>query len=152
MIAAGSIRPALPEELDEIACLWKASWDTIGITVAADLALPELKTRLREQVPAHWDLYVYEHGARIIGMLALVPADNVLCEVFVAPDFQGRGVGKALMAFARQKMPTEIQLSTAADNHRAAAWYVREGFELTTARIHEEIGREMLDYTWRSKP
>lgn len=152
MIAVGSIRPALPEELDEIACLWKASWDTIGITIAADLALPELKVRLRERVPAHWDLYVYDYEARIVGMLALVPAENVLSEVFVAPDFQGQGIGKALMAFARQKMPTEIHLSTAANNHRAAAWYVREGFDLTAMRIHEEMSREMFDYTWRAKP
>jgi len=146
------IRPARLEELDEIACLWKASWDTIGITIAADLALPELKARLREQVPAHWDLYVYEYEARSVGMLALVPADNVQAEVFVAPEQQGQGIGKVLMAFAREKMPTEIHLSTAANNHRAAAWYVREGFELTRTRIHEEMGREMLDFTWRPKP
>lgn len=148
---AGMIRPALPEELDEIATLWKASWDTIGITIEADLGLPELRTRLRERVPAYWDLYVYEYETRIVGMLALMPAENILSEVFVAPAYQGRGIGKALMMFARQKMPTEIHLSTAANNHRAAAWYVREGFEITDMRIHEEMGREMLDFTWRFK-
>jgi GNAT superfamily N-acetyltransferase len=43
-------------------------------------------------------------------MLALHLPDRYLDQLFVAPTYQGSGMGRHLLAFARQQLPDEIWL------------------------------------------
>ena len=74
---------------------------------------------------------------------------NDLSQIFVAPAYQRRGIGKMLMAFTRQHLPDEINLRTDTRNTKARAWYEREGF----VREHEEMqdgwSAPQVNYRWR---
>ena len=48
--------------------------------------------------------------------------------MFVAPEYQGNGLGRQLLAFTRQHLPDEIWLRCVRENEKAWRWYEREGF------------------------
>lgn len=67
-----------------------------------------------------------------------------LRKIYLEPGFQGRGLGKALLALVRDEARAAglpLRLSVLRPNHRALAFYLREGmaiFEVTGERIFLE--------------
>ena len=89
-----------------------------------------------------YTLYIAELDGRIVGTFALLVMDNlghlgapsaVVEDVAVGPVLHGRGVGRAIMAFAmeraREKHCYKIVLSSNAKRERAHAFYEQIGFE-----------------------
>jgi len=89
-----------------------------------------------------YTLYVAEHGGRIVGTFALLVMDNIghlgtpsaiVEDVAVAPEFQGAGIGRIMMDFARdvsrEKRAYKLMLSSNAKRERAHAFYESLGFE-----------------------
>ncbi len=145
------IRPARKAEHNEIVRLWMESWDSTGLAGGPGHRFELMRERLDREIEGGWTLHVATAGNRIVGMLAIQPKDKHLAQLFVAPSFQGRGVGKALLAFARDQMPGEIWLRTAVQNTKAIRWYEREGFikereDLRPGQIHKRAY-----YRWKKK-
>jgi ribosomal protein S18 acetylase RimI-like enzyme len=122
------IRPAREAEYDAVARIWLESWESTGLSDPGETGFDALRARIEREIAAGWELYVAEAGDALAAMLAIRPADHHLDQIFVAPAFQGLGIGKALLAFARTRMPDEIWLRTSAANARAWRWYEKEGF------------------------
>lgn len=89
-----------------------------------------------------YTLYIAELDGRIVGTFALLIMDNlghlgapsaVVEDVAVGPVLHGRGVGRAMMAFAmeraKEKNCYKIVLSSNAKRERAHAFYENIGFE-----------------------
>jgi GNAT superfamily N-acetyltransferase len=89
-----------------------------------------------------YTLYVAERGGEIVGTFALLIMDNlghlgapsaIVEDVMVAPAAQGRGVGQAMMEFARQKglekRCYKLVLSSNAKRERAHGFYEQLGYE-----------------------
>jgi ribosomal protein S18 acetylase RimI-like enzyme len=89
-----------------------------------------------------YTLYVAEDGGTIVGSFALLVMDNlghlgapsaIVEDVVVAPDTQGRGIGRAMMDFARRKSIEKrcykLVLSSSAKRERAHAFYEQLGYE-----------------------
>ncbi len=100
--------------------------------------------RLLERFAAYPDytLYVAEQDGAIVGSFALLIMDNlghlgspsgIVEDVVVGPALQGRGIGRAMMAFARErcrdKRCYKLVLSSNAKRERAHAFYDSLGFE-----------------------
>ncbi|SDZ38781.1 N-acetylglutamate synthase, GNAT family [Saccharopolyspora shandongensis] len=88
-------------------------------------------------------VWVAEEGDRVLGMLVLVPEDDVMLleNVAVHPDAQGRGLGRDLLALAereaaRQRM-TEIRLYTNEVMAENLAYYPRHGY-VETGRAEQD--------------
>lgn len=70
--------------------------------------------------------------------------DDATPELAVAlyPEYRGRGIGtlllRAMLELLRQEGCTQVSLSVQCEN-RAAAWYLREGFELLAERDGELV-------------
>ena len=82
-------------------------------------------------------------------MLALQPRDNYLDQLFVAPEDQGRGLGRQLLAFTRQHLPDEIWLRCVRENEKAWRWYEREGFVYEKESVEPATGFTMKYYRWK---
>jgi ribosomal protein S18 acetylase RimI-like enzyme len=82
-------------------------------------------------------------------MLALQLPKLELDQLFVAPDYQGRSLGRKLLAFTRTQLPDEIQLRCAEGNVKAWRWYEREGFLYEKQEVSPVTGLMMKYYRWR---
>ena len=143
-----AIRAAGESEYDEVARLWMESWVSIGLEPASEKMLAELRTRVRTEIANGWSLHVADDAGRIAAMLAFRRRDACLDQLFVAPEYHGRGIGKMLLQFTRKNLPDEIWLRCASLNDKAWRWYEREGFVLEKEEPHPH-GLMMRYYRWK---
>jgi len=145
------IRPALAEEYDEIARVWMESWVSTGLAEASNFLLANLRARVRREIEDGWSLFVADDDGTIAAMLALHLPKLYLDQLFVAPAWQGRSLGRKLLAFTRTHLPDEIYLRCAEGNEKAWRWYEREGFVLEKKQVEPMNGLMMKYYRWNRK-
>jgi ribosomal protein S18 acetylase RimI-like enzyme len=143
------IRPARPDEYDEVARVWMESWVSTGLDIASTSLLEKLRARVRRDIEGGWSLYVADGEGTIAAMLALHLPNKNLDQIFVAPECQGRSLGRKLLAFTRTQLPDEIWLRCALRNEKAWRWYEREGFVFEGEAISAETGLTMKCYRWK---
>ena len=146
-----TIRPALPHEYDEVARVWMESWVSTGLAEASNFLLANLCARVRHEVDNGWSLFVADENGTFAAMLALHLPDKYLDQLFVAPDHQGKGLGRQLLAFTRQQLPDEISLRCVRENEKAWRWYEREGFGFEKEEVSPVTGFMMKYYRWKKE-
>ena len=143
-----TIRPARADEYDEIARVWMNSWASTGLAEASNFLLAQLRARIPLEVEKGWSLFVADDGGTLAAMLALHLPKLYLDQLFVAPAYQGRSLGRTLLAFTRTHLPDEIWLRCVRENEKAWRWYEREGFALEKEQVEPMTGRTMKYYRW----
>jgi ribosomal protein S18 acetylase RimI-like enzyme len=143
------IRPALAEEYDEIARVWMESWVSTGLAEPSAFLLANLRARIRREIEHGWSLFVLDDHGTIAAMLALHLPKRYLDQLFIAPEYQGRSLGRELLAFTRTQLPDEIWLRCARKNEKAWRWYEREGFVFEKEEIEPMNGLMMKYYRWK---
>ena len=123
-----TIRAARPDEYDAIARVWMNSWASTGLEEASNFLLAKLCARIPLEVEKGWSLFVADDDGHLAAMLALHLPKQYLDQLFVAPEYQGKNLGRQLLAFSRQQLPDEIELRCVRENEKAWRWYEREGF------------------------
>jgi ribosomal protein S18 acetylase RimI-like enzyme len=125
------------------------SWVSTGLEAASDSLLTKLRTRIPMEIEKGWSLYVADDNGRLAAMLAIHVPRCYLDMLFVAPEYQGDGLGRRLLAFTRQHLPNHIWLRCVRENEKAWRWYEREGFVFEKERVEPTSGRVMKYYRWR---
>ena len=143
------IRPARIDEYDEIGRVWMNSWVSTGLAEASPFLLAQLRARVPREIENGWSLYVADDGGVLAAMLALHLPKKYLDQLFVAPEYQGRSLGRMLLAFTRQHLPDEIELRCVRENDKAWRWYEREGFVFEQEKIEPMTGYVMKYYRWK---
>jgi ribosomal protein S18 acetylase RimI-like enzyme len=143
------IRPARAEEYDEIARVWMESWVSTGLAEVSGFLLANLRARVRREIDDGWSLFVAEDSGTIAAMLAIHLPKLYLDQLFVAPEYQGRSLGRKLLAFTRTQLPDEIYLRCAEGNEKAWRWYEREGFVFEKQQVEPMNGLMMKYYRWK---
>lgn len=98
----------------------------------------------------HHRVWVAHDGTRRLGFAAVAGA--WLEQLYVDPDAQGRGVGRALLDAARAGSPSGIALHVFARNARARAFYEAAGFVLTAHGDGHRNEEREPDCTYRWSP
>ncbi len=145
------IRPARTDEYDAVARVWMNSWVSTGLAEASPFLLAQLRARITLETDNGWDLYVADDGGALAAMLALHLPKKYLDMLFVAPEYQGRSLGRMLLAFTRRQMPDEIELRCVRENEKAWRWYEREGFVFEQEKIEPMTGYVMKYYRWKNQ-
>lgn len=145
------IRPARTDEYDAIARVWMNSWVSTGLAEASPFLLAQLRARIALETENGWNLYVADDGGVLAAMLALHLPKKYLDQLFVAPEYQGRSLGRTLLAFTRQHLPHEIELRCVRENEKAWRWYEREGFVFEQENVEPMTGYVMKYYRWNHK-
>jgi len=134
------IRPYTVEDLDELLDVWyRASLIAHPFLTEGFLATE------RTEIAEHWlpiaETAVYETDGRVVGFLALI--GNEVGGLFVDPDHQGRGIGRALMDRARATR-TFLELNVFEANAIGRGFYDAYGFEFVDRYINERSGQTEL--------
>ena len=143
------IRPARIEEYDEIGRVWMESWVSTGLAEQSGFLLANLRARVRDEIDKGWSLFVADDHGALAAMLALHLAEKYLDQLFVAPPWQGKSLGRTLLAFTRTQLPDEIWLRCVRENEKAWRWYEREGFVFEKEEVAPATGFMMKYYRWR---
>ena len=148
MTAPVKIRPATVSELEPISQIWDESWHSTGVPSPEILSISQLKDRLLGFMASGSDIYAVEHNQVLAGMIVLDRAGQKLSQLFLAPMFQGRGLGMACLAFAKTALPDGFTLTVAEANHKARAFYTANGLVHEARIFREEYARFDLLFRW----
>jgi ribosomal protein S18 acetylase RimI-like enzyme len=151
MTPTPTLRPARSDEYDDVAQVWMESWVSTGLEDASNFLLANLRARVLREIENGWSLYVADDDGRIAAMLALHLQRRYLDQLFVAPDYQGRGLGRRLLSFTRERLPDEILLRCVRENDKAWRWYEREGFVFEKEAVEPMTGFVMKYYRWKKQ-
>ena len=93
------------------------------------------------------ELYVHESEdtRQIDGFIGLT--GNHIEGIFVAKAARSKGVGKALLEYAKSRKPS-LTLSVYQKNERALAFYQREQFTVQSEGIDEDTNEAELQMLW----
>jgi ribosomal protein S18 acetylase RimI-like enzyme len=144
------IRPAQAEDVAGIATVHRLSLR------AAMPYLPELHTPeedrawVAETVLPNQEVWVAEADGRVVGVASLDQHD-MLTQLYIDPGYQGRGIGSALLARAKDARPGGFSLYAFQRNTRARAFYERRGFVAMAFGdgSGNEEGEPDVLYRWR---
>ncbi len=139
-----------PDEAEQTVAMWERSrWES----------LPWLERRLGhshednlrfflETVMQENEVWVADSGGRVVGLLAV--RGSLVDRLYVEPEWQRRGVGRALLEKARELSPTELRLFTLQRNERARHFYEALGFRVEALGVSPapESEPDVL-YVWR---
>jgi len=97
--------------------------------------------------PKQWSsMWVAEITGHVAGFMAL--KENFLDQLFIAPHWQGHGLGHALMAKAKSIYPHGLELHCAQGNRPACRFYERHGFIALEHRLYRPVGIGDIVYCW----
>ncbi|HTW35435.1 MAG TPA: GNAT family N-acetyltransferase [Rhizomicrobium sp.] len=139
-----SIRPYVEADFNIVTSIhWLSSWQSTH--VAAPLTLVELRERWPQELAKGWIVHVATVGSEVVGFVAF--CGDVLELLFVAPDYQCRGIGKRLLDFAKNQMSDGFHLTTPLQS-RAGRFYEREGLRRGEITAHQRFGYPEIRYDW----
>ena len=144
------IRQYRDEDFDAVTILWR---------ISGEKSLPDLQREkghffyedrdfFRNHILKNNKVWVVEVDERPVAFLAM--ENDLIDRLYVDPDYQRRGIGKALLDFAREQSPEHLWLYTLQINTNARAFYEKNGFVAEKFGISPPPESEPdIEYHWR---
>lgn len=142
------IRPLRDEDHDLAARIWLHGWHSTGLAVSRDTVLAQLRERIPRESAIGWDAYLAWRGDEALGFLALKLKLRCLDQLFLVPQAQRKGIGRALFEFACVRMPDGFWLRTAVENAGACGFYEHLGCRRGEVQRHPTLGHMTVIYRW----
>jgi GNAT superfamily N-acetyltransferase len=92
------------------------------------------------------DVFLALAGEALVGILSLFRSDNFVHCLYVDPDAQGLGVGRALVAHVRRETGKPLTLKLDTPNVKAIAFYEATGWRRMTGP--EDFGTDLEGVNW----
>lgn len=150
MVDSFIIRDYREEDFDALTILWRTS---------REKSLPDLERNkghfffedrdyFRNHILPENRVWVAEVQNRAVGFLAM--QGDFIDRLYIDPDYQRRGIGQALLDFAREKSPDHVWLYTLQANLNARAFYEKNGFIAEKFGVSPPPESEPdIEYHWR---
>ncbi len=101
---------------------------------------------VKEQI-LQTQVFVCEIGGKVQGFIGIV--DGYIAGIFVDKNHRSLGIGKQLLDYAKSRYRT-LSLGVYRKNHRAVAFYLREGFSVLSEQFDEATGETEYTMVWKS--
>ena len=129
-----AIRPYAPADLDPLIDCWFDTWHATFAPRLHPQPRHHWRRRFLDDYSHQAEIWLAPHSTAVAGFLVLLPEAGWLEQLFVAPPYQRRGLGRALLALARFRCPASptghggLALDTPVENLPAREFYRRHGF------------------------
>jgi putative acetyltransferase len=120
--------------------VWSAA-SVVATPFLSDEFMSEERVNIRTKWIPMAETWVFDVGGNVAGFVALI--GNEVGAIFVHPDYQGRGIGRALMDHAAS-LRDELFLDVFEENAIGRRFYDRYGFRFEDKHIHEDTGHMQL--------
>ncbi len=138
------IRPYDDADLTEVLDVWYRA-SIIAHPFLTEEFLEAESRRTRDEWLPVAETTVYALDGRVVGFLARL--DSEVGAIFVDPDHQRRGIGRALMDHAAESRP-HLELDVFEANPVGRAFYEAYGFVRVAERLDQETGQVALRLRW----
>lgn len=139
------IRPYRPQDIEPLLSLWLES-----TTRAHPFIDPEYWRESAALVSGRYlpqsQTWVCDMGGRLVGFISVLE-QRFIGGLFVHHSRHGDGVGAALMAQAQSRFPL-LSLEVYEKNHRACAFYRKQGFVVVERSFSADTQETILIMQW----
>jgi ribosomal protein S18 acetylase RimI-like enzyme len=148
------IRRATAADAAAVADVWLASFHAGLPTVRLAHSDDEVRGWVADVLIPGRETWVAEAGvggaSEIVGMMALT--DEELDQLYLRPDWRGRGLGDRFVALAKERRPAGLALYAFQVNAAACRFYERHGFEVVDRNdgSRNEEHEPDVRYAWRA--
>lgn len=137
------IQRADPTQIEEIAKIFRSSRQQL-LPFLPDLhSAEEDLIFFREQVFPRQNMFVVCSEGKVRGFISF--GEGHLDHLYLAPPFLGRGLGKALLAKAKEN-EAQLELWVFQENKRAIDFYLKEGFKIVRSTDGAENEEKCPDH------
>jgi len=145
-----SIREYRDDDFDAVTILWR---------ISREKSLPEFQLEkghffyedqnyFRDHVLTTDRVWIVEMNNRPVAFMAM--ENDFIDQLYIHPDYQRRGIGEALLNFARGQSPEHLWLYTLQVNFNARAFYEKNGFIAERFGVSPPPENEPdVEYHWR---
>lgn len=139
------IRNYRETDLEEIIRIW------YDASVIAHSFIPSSfwasnKSAMRDKYLPLAENLVFEEEGKAAGFISLV--GEKVCALFVAPEMQGKGIGRALLEHA-MVLKGNLSLKVYRENENALRFYEKRGFAAVGEEIDEFTGCTQIRLEWK---
>ena len=138
------IRNCRQTDLEEMVRIWyDASVVAHSFVPASFWALK--KSAMKDKYLPLAENFVFEEDGKVTGFISLV--EDRVCALFVAPEMQGKGIGRALLENSKT-LRGKLSLKVYRENESAFGFYKKCGFVVAGEEIDEHTGCVMILMKW----
>ncbi len=139
------IRNCRETDLEEMVRIWyDASFLAHSFIPSSFWALN--KSAMKEKYLPLAENLVFEEEGKVAGFISLV--GERICALFVAPEMQGKGIGRALLGHA-MILKGNLSLKVYRENENALSFYEKCGFVAVGEEIDEFTDCMQILMEWR---
>jgi ribosomal protein S18 acetylase RimI-like enzyme len=131
----------------ELVQMWRASFER-GVDVVDPHPLDEQLAYLQREVVPQNDLLLVLDGAEGPVAAFIAFANEKIAQLYVHTEYQGRGIGKALLDVAKARSSGRLHLFTFARNTLARRFYEKNGFRKIGEGFDTEWQLADVQYAW----
>jgi GNAT superfamily N-acetyltransferase len=147
-MSAVVIRRATASDASGTADVYLRSFAAALPTVVRPRSDDEVRAYIRDVVVPSRETWVAVAEEQVVGLMVL--AGDLLSQLYLDPDWRGRGLGDRFVALAKERAPRGLSLWTFQVNKPAHRFYERHGFveaERTDGSGNEEREPDVR-YVW----
>lgn len=144
-----ALRRAVAADAEAMAGVWLRSFAAALPSVRRAHGDDEVRTWFARVVVPGPESWVCTAGGRVVGLLVL--GGETLEQLYLEPEWRGRGLGDRMVRLAKERRPRGLELWTFRVNAPARRFYERHGFtavEETDGSRNEEREPDVR-YVWR---
>ena len=134
------IRPYQEQDLNRLLEVWYSASKIAHSFLDEAFLETERQNIPKVYLPAA-ETWVFERDKLVLGFISLL--DNQVGAIFVDPQFQRQGIGRALIDWAKT-LRTQLFVEVFKENKVGRAFYERYGFIPVDEHLHPETGYMLL--------
>jgi ribosomal protein S18 acetylase RimI-like enzyme len=141
------------DDAEAVLTIWWDSWHSILPGISHPQTFVNWRSRwFTDVVPARTIVVAVDEQGAVVGFAAANLLSRELTQLFVAPAFKGLGIGRQLLCWAQNQMPTGFRLHTLTQNVASRIFYDRCGLIEGSTGTSPFNGMETIEYRWAPSP